>query len=73
MSQKPQWQNKEQLNQLSTKELVEIILAQQEIIAKLSQEIEKLTLSRNLDSKISSSSSFGRKTHRSSRVSTSSH
>lgn len=54
MSQKPQWKNKEQLNQLSTKELVEIILAQQEIIEKLSQEIEKLTLSRDLDSKISS-------------------
>ncbi len=39
---------------MSTKELVEIILAQQEIIAKLFQQVEKLTLSRDLDSKISS-------------------
>ncbi len=54
MSQKPQWKNKEQLNQLSIKELVEIILAQQEIIEGLYQEIEKLKISRDLDSKISS-------------------
>jgi transposase len=54
MSQQLPRKNQEQLKQLSIKELVEIILAQQEIIAKLSQEIEKLTLSRDLDSKISS-------------------
>ncbi len=54
MSQKPQCQNKEQLSQLSTKELVEIILAQQEIIEGLYQEIEKLKISRDLDSKVSS-------------------
>lgn len=54
MSPKPQWKNKEQLNQLSIKELVEIILAQEEIIEGLYQEIEKLKISRDLDSKVSS-------------------
>ena len=54
MSQKPQWNNQEQLKQLSTKELVGIILTQQEIIERLNQEIEKLKISRDLDSKISS-------------------
>ena len=54
MSQKPQLNNQEQLNQLSTQELVGIILTQQEIIERLNQEIEKLKISRNLDSKISS-------------------
>ena len=54
MSQQLQGKNQEQLNQLSIKELVEIILTQQEIIGKLNQEIEKLKISRDLDSKISS-------------------
>jgi transposase len=44
MSQKPKWNNQEQLNQLSTKELVEIILAQQEIIELLKKEVEKLKI-----------------------------
>ena len=54
MSQKPQLNNQEQLNQLSTQELVGIILTQQEIIERLNHEIEKLKISRSLDSKISS-------------------
>ena len=54
MSQQIQGKNKEQLNQLSIKELVEIVLTQQEIIVQLKQEIEKLKVSRDLDSKISS-------------------
>ena len=54
MSQKQGSNNQEQLNQLSTKELVEIILAQQEIIERLNQKVEKLKISRDLDSKISS-------------------
>ena len=54
MSQQLQGKNKEQLNQLSIKELVDIVLTQQEIIKRLNQEIEKLKISSNLDSKISS-------------------
>jgi len=54
MSQKSPLKNQEKLNQLSKKELVEIILAQQKIIEELKVEIEKLKISRNLDSKISS-------------------
>ena len=54
MSQQLPGKNKEQLNQLSIKELVDIILTQQEIIERLNQEIEKLKISRDLDSKISS-------------------
>ena len=44
----------EQLNQLSKSELVPIILTQQKLIEQLRQEIEKLKLSRDLDSKTSS-------------------
>lgn len=54
MSQQLQGKNKEQLNQLSIQELVDIVLTQQEIIKSLNQEIEKLKISKNLDSKISS-------------------
>ena len=54
MCQKPESNNQEKLNQLSKKELVEMILAQQKIIAELKIEIERLKISRNLDSKISS-------------------
>lgn len=46
--------NREKLSQLSKKELVEIILTQIEAIEHLKKEIEKLTISRDLDSKISS-------------------
>lgn len=41
----------EKLNQLSKKELVRMLLAQQKVIEKLQQEIEKLKISRYLDSK----------------------
>lgn len=44
----------EQLNQLSKEELVTIILSQQKIIEELKDKIEKLIISRDLDSKISS-------------------
>ena len=54
MSQKPKLDGQEQLSQLSRKELVTIILAQQETIDQLKVEIEKLKIGRNLDSKISS-------------------
>ena len=54
MSQKPELDGQEQLSQLSRKELVTIILAQQETIDQLKVEIEQLKISRNLDSKISS-------------------
>lgn len=54
MRQQSESNNQEQLNQLSKKELVEVILAQQKIIEELKIEIEKLKISRNLDSKISS-------------------
>ncbi len=46
--------NREKLSQLSREELVEIILAQQEVIEDLKQEIEKLKISRESDSKTSS-------------------
>ena len=46
--------NVEELNQLSKAELVQIILTQQKLIEQLRQEIEKLKLSRNLDSQTSS-------------------
>ena len=54
MSKKTSTRNQEQLRQLSTEELVEIILTQQEVIEYLKQEVEKLKASRNLDSKTSS-------------------
>jgi transposase len=54
MSQKPKLDRQEQLSQLSREELVKIILAQQETIDQLKVEVEKLKISRNLDSKISS-------------------
>lgn len=54
MSQKTSTKNREKLRQLSKEELVEMILAQMETIEGLFQEIEKLKLSRDLDSKISS-------------------
>ena len=44
----------ENLNQLSKKELVRMLLAQQKVIEKLQREIEKLKISRDLDSQISS-------------------
>lgn len=44
----------ENLNQLSRKELVKILLTQQKIIEQLQLEIEKLKISRDLDSKSSS-------------------
>jgi len=43
----------EQLNRLSKPELVEIIVSQQQQIKELTQEIEKLKLSQNLDSQTS--------------------
>nr|MDJ0571573.1 DUF6444 domain-containing protein [Pleurocapsa sp. MO_192.B19] len=46
--------NVEELNQLSKAELVQIILTQQKLIEQLRQEIEKLKLSRDLDSQTSS-------------------
>jgi transposase len=46
--------NSDELNQLSKAELVQVVLTQQKLIEELRQEIEKLKLSRNLDSKISS-------------------
>jgi transposase len=54
MSQEIPTRNRAKLNQLSTSELVEIILIQQEAIKTLKEEIERLKLSRDLDSKISS-------------------
>lgn len=51
---KPELDRQKQLNQLSKEELVKLIVAQQEIIEQLKVEIEKLKISRNLDSKISS-------------------
>jgi transposase len=54
MNQKPELNELEKLNQLSKKELVKMILTQQEIIEELKKEIEKLKISRSLDSKISS-------------------
>jgi len=43
----------EQFNQLSKPELVEIIVSQQQQIQELTQEIERLKLSQNLDSQTS--------------------
>lgn len=54
MGNKTSTKNREKLSQLSTEELVEIILTQQEVIEYLKQEIEKLKASRDLDSKTSS-------------------
>lgn len=54
MSHQPESNKQEQLNQLSKKELVEVILAQQKNIEELKIEIEKLKISRNLDSQLSS-------------------
>ena len=44
----------ENLNQLSKSELVQLIISQQKIIEELKQEIEKLKVSRDLDSQTSS-------------------
>lgn len=54
MSQKTSTRNREKLSQLSKEELVEIILIQQEVIEDIKQEIEKLKVSRDLNSKTSS-------------------
>jgi transposase len=54
MNQKPELNEPKKLNQLSKKELVRMVLIQQEIIEELKKEIEKLKISRSLDSKISS-------------------
>lgn len=48
-----QW-SQENLNQLSPQELVQIIVAQRKIIEQLSEEIERLRVSRDLDSQTSS-------------------
>lgn len=54
MSQKTPQRNRKKLRQLSTQELIEIILTQHEVIEELKQEIERLKISRDLDSKTSS-------------------
>jgi hypothetical protein len=54
MSQKTPQRNREKLSQLSTGELIEMILTQQKLIENLKQEIERLKVSRDLDSQISS-------------------
>jgi len=54
MNQKVDLNEEKKLNQLSKKELVRMVLTQQEIIEELKKEIEKLKISRSLDSKISS-------------------
>ena len=54
MSQRTPQRNREKLSQLSTEELVEIILTQIEGIEGLKQEIERLKISRDLDSQTSS-------------------
>ncbi|MEM9274291.1 MAG: IS66 family transposase [Cyanobacteria bacterium P01_F01_bin.143] len=54
MDQKQALEKEEQLSQLSRKELVKIILNQQQIITELQIKIEKLILSRDLNSKNSS-------------------
>ncbi len=54
MSQGTPQKNREKLSQLSTEELVEIILTQQEAIEGLKQEIERLKMSRDWDSQTSS-------------------
>lgn len=54
MSKKTSTRNREQLSQLSKEELVDIIVSPQEVIEYLKQEIEKLKVSRDLNSKTSS-------------------
>ena len=54
MSEQTSARSREKLSQLSKKELVEIILTQIEVIEYLKQEVEKLKVSRDLDSKASS-------------------
>lgn len=54
MSQKTSQKNREKLSQLPTEELVEMIMTQIEAITNLKAEIERLKLSRDLDSKTSS-------------------
>ncbi len=44
----------ESLDQLSKTELVQVIISQQKIISELKQQIEKLKISRDLDSQTSS-------------------
>ncbi len=44
----------ESLDQLSKTELVQVIISQQKIIEQLKQQIEKLKISRDLDSQTSS-------------------
>ncbi|ELR96439.1 hypothetical protein GLO73106DRAFT_00002330 [Gloeocapsa sp. PCC 73106] len=54
MSQANPPKNPDELRQLPTEKLVEIILTQQKIIEELQQEIERLKISLNLDSQTSS-------------------
>ena len=54
MSETTSTRNRERLSQLSTEELVEMILTQIEVIEYLKQEIEKLKVSRDKNSKTSS-------------------
>ena len=54
MSDSVQFLTPENLNQLSRKELVKILLTPQKLIEKLQIEIEKLRISQDLDSKSSS-------------------
>jgi len=52
--------NSDELNQLSKAELVLVVLTQQTLIEELGREIEKLKLSRDLDSKTSSKGSVAK-------------
>lgn len=54
MNKKTSPKNREKLSQLPKEELVEIIVTQQEVIEYFKQEIEKLKLSRDLNSQTSS-------------------
>ncbi|MEM8723198.1 MAG: hypothetical protein AAGE84_28595 [Cyanobacteria bacterium P01_G01_bin.39] len=54
MSKETSTSKQEKLSQLSKEELVGIILTQLEAIESLKEEIERLKISRDLDSKISS-------------------
>ena len=54
MSQETPQRNRKKLSQLSTEELIEIILTQHKAIEELKQEIERLKMSRDLDSQTSS-------------------
>ena len=56
MSNQTSPENQEKLSQLSKEELVEIILTQKKLIEAPKQEIEKLKVNRDLNSKISSNS-----------------